>query len=113
MASFNFRSAFSHVLCAPLAELLQSVGAQEKELIEPERETVDVRLLLADLREYSGVEKLTPEVVNKITKRIEVQKSEVVDGHKQVKTDIYFTGAWPVDLATVKEMLAIAEAAQK
>ena len=55
MASFNFRSAFSHFLCAVLAELLQSVGAQEKELIEPERETVDVRLLLADLREYSGV----------------------------------------------------------
>ena len=94
------------------AELLQSVGAQEKELIEPERETVDVRLLLADLREYSGVEKLTPEVVNKIIKRIEVHKSEVADGHKQVKIDIYFTGAGPVDLATVKEMLAIAEAAQ-
>ena len=113
MASFNFRSAFSHFLCAPLAELLQSVGAQEKELIEPERETVDVRLLLADLREYSGVEKLTPEVVNKIIKRIEVHKSEVVDEHKQVKIDIYFTGAGLVDLATVKEMLAIAEAAQK
>ena len=113
MASFNFRSAFSHFLCAVLAELLQSVGAQEKGLIEPERESVDVRLLLADLREYSGVEKLTPEVVNKIIKRIEVHKSEVVDGHKQVKIDIYFTGAWLVDLATVKEMLAIAEAAQK
>ena len=39
--------------------------------------------------------------------------SEVVDGHKQVKIDIYFTGAGLVDLATVKEMLAIAEAAQK
>ena len=95
------------------AELLQSVGAQEKELIELERETVDVRLLLAGLREYSSVEKLTPEVVNKIIKRIEVHKSEVVDGHKQVKIDIYFTGAGLVDLATVKEMLAIAEAAQK
>ena len=52
-------------------------------------------------------------MVNKIIKRIEVHKSEVVDGHKQVKIDIYFTGAWLVDLATVKEMLAIAEAAQK
>ena len=95
------------------AELLQSVGAQEKELIELERETVDVRLLLAGLREYSSVEKLTPEVVNKIIKRIEVHNSEVVDGHKQVKIDIYFTDAGLVDLATVKEMLAIAEAAQK
>ena len=95
------------------AELLQSVGEQEKELIELERETVDVRLLLAGLREYSSMEKLTPEVVNKIIKRIEVHNSEVVDGHKRVKIDIYFTGAGLVDLATVKEMLAIAEAAQK
>lgn len=82
-------------------------------MIELEREAVDVRPLLAGLREYSSVEKLTPEVVNKIIKRIEVHKSEVVDGHKQVKIDIYFTGAGLVDLATVKEMLAIAEAAQK
>ena len=95
------------------AELLQSVSTREKELTELERETVDVRLLLAGLREYSSVEKLTPEVVNKIIKRIEVHKSEVVDEHKQVKIDIYFTGAGLVDLATVKEMLAIAEAAQK
>lgn len=54
-----------------------------------------------------------PEVVNKIIKRIEVHNIEVVDGHKRVKIDIYFTGAGLVDLATVKEMLAIAEAAQK
>ena len=95
------------------AELLQFVSTREKELTELERETVDVRLLLAGLREYSSMEKLTPEVVNKIIKRIEVHNSEVVDGHKRVKIDIYFTGAGLVDLATVKEMLAIAEAAQK
>ena len=44
--------------------------------------------------------------------RDDVSDTEVVDGHKQVKIDIYFTGAGPVDLATVKETLAIAEAAQ-
>ena len=74
---------------------------------------MDVRLLLAGLREYSSVEKLTPEVVNKIIKRIEVHNSEVVDGHKQVQIDIYFTDAGLVDLATDKETLAIAQAAQK
>ena len=44
--------------------------------------------------------------------RDDVSDTEVVDGHKQAKIDIYFTGAGPVDLAAVKEMLAIAEAAQ-
>lgn len=56
---------------------------------------------------------LTPEVVNKIIKRIEIHNSEKVNGHKQVKVDIYFTGAGLVDLAAIREMLAIAEAAQK
>ena len=98
---------------AEQAELLQSVGAWEKEVTELERETVDVRLLLTGLREYSSMETLTPEVVNKIIKQIEIHNSEKVNGHKQVKVDIYFTGAGLVDLAAIREMLAIAEAAQK
>lgn len=94
------------------AELLQSVSTKEKELAELERESVDIRLLLAGLREYSGMETLTPEVVNKIIKRIEVHNSEMLNGHKRVGIDIYFTGVGLVDLATIKEMLAIAESSR-
>ena len=85
---------------------------KEKELAELERESVDIRLLLAGLREYSSMETLTPEVVNKIIKRIEVHNSETVNGHKRVGVDIYFTGVGLVDLATIKEMLAIAESSR-
>lgn len=94
------------------AELLQSVSTKEKELAELERESVDIRLLLAGLREYSSMETLTPEVVNKIIKRIEVHNSETVNGHKRVGIDIYFTGVGLVDLATIKEMLAITESSR-
>ena len=94
------------------AELLRSVSTKEKELAELERESVDIRLLLAGLREYSSMETLTPEVVNKIIQRIEVHNSELVDGHKQVKVDIYFTGAGLIDLTTIREMLAIAESSR-
>ena len=93
---------------AEQAELMQSVRAWEKEVTELERETVDVRLLLTGLREYSSMETLTPEMVNKIIKRIEIHNSELVDGHKQVKVDIYFTGAGLIDLTVIREMLAIA-----
>lgn len=92
---------------AEQAELMQSVRAWEKEVTELERETVDVRLLLTGLREYSSMETLTPEMVNKIIKRIEIHNSELVDGHKQVKVDIYFTGAGLIDLTVIREMLAI------
>ena len=85
---------------------------KEKELAELERESVDIRLLLAGLREYSSMETLTPEVVNKIIKRIEVHNSETVNGHKRVGIDIHFTGVGLVDLATIKEMLAIAESSR-
>ena len=85
---------------------------KEKELAELERESVDIRLLLAGLRDYSSMETLTPEVVNKIIKRIEVHNSETVNGHKRVGVDIYFTGVGLVDLATIKEMLAIAESSR-
>ncbi len=94
------------------AELLQSVSTKEKELAQLERESVDIRLLLAGLREYSSMETLTPEVVNKIIKRIEVHNSEMVNGHKRVRIDIHFTGVGLVDLATIKEMLAIAESSR-
>ena len=67
---------------------------------------------LAGLREYSSMETLTPEVVNKIIKRIEVHNSEMLNGHKRVGIDIYFTGVGLVDLATIKEMLAIAESSR-
>lgn len=90
-------------------ELLQLVASWKKEHADLEREAVDIRMLLAGLREYSSMEKLTPEVVNKIIKRIEVHNSEKVDGHKEVKIDIYFTGAGLIDLTAVKEMLAIAQ----
>ena len=83
------------------AELLQSVSTKEKELAELERESVDIRLLLAGLREYSSMETLTPEVVNKIIRRIEVHNSEIVDGHKRVGIDIHFTGVGLVDLRRV------------
>ena len=85
---------------------------KEKELAELERESVDIRLLLAGLRDYSSMETLTPEVVNKIIKRIEVHNSETVNGHKRVGVDIHFTGVGLVDLATIKEMLAIAESSR-
>lgn len=94
------------------AELLQSVSMKEKELAELEQESVDIRLLLAGLREYSSMETLTPEVVNKIIKQIEVHNSEMLNGHKLVGVDIYFTGVGLVDLATIKEMLAIAESSR-
>lgn len=94
------------------AELLQSVSTKEKELAEVERESVNIRLLLAGLREYSSMETLTPEVVNKIIKRIEVHNSETVNVHKRVGIDIYFTGVGLVDLATIKKMLAIAESSR-
>lgn len=50
--------------------------------------------------------------MHKIIKRIEVHNSETVNGHKRVGIDIHFTGVGLVDLATIKEMLTIAESSR-
>ena len=55
---------------------------------------------------------MAAKVVNKIIKRIEVHNSDMLNGHKRVGIDIYFTGVGLVDLATIKEMLAIAESSR-
>ena len=52
------------------AELLQSVSTKEKELAELERESVDIRLLLAGLREYSSMLNL------------DKRENEIVDGER-------------------------------
>ena len=87
------------------AELLQSVSTKGKELAEVERESVDIRLLLAGLREYTSMETLTPELVNKIIKRIEVHNSEIVNGHKRVGIDIHFTGVGLAGRAAIRRRL--------
>ena len=53
-------------------ELLEKVKEEEKQLSEMEQKSVDMRLLLQGLREFTDMKELMPTIVNKLIRRIEV-----------------------------------------
>jgi site-specific recombinases, DNA invertase pin homologs len=63
----------------------------EKELCNAEKKTVDTKTLYQGLMEFTEIKELTPTIVNKPIKRIEVRKPEKKHSHNCVKIDITFT----------------------
>lgn len=74
-------------------ELLKKVKENEKQLSEMEQKSVDMRLLLQGLREFTDMRELTPTIVNKLIQRIEVHNPEKKYAQKSVKVAIYFTSS--------------------
>lgn len=76
----------------------------EQRLREADKASVDLRMLLKGLREFTEVKELTPELVNTLIQRIEVHNSDRSGGKIRVKVDVYFTAAGMIDLPTEKEL---------
>ena len=76
----------------------------EQKLREADKASVDLRMLLKGLREFTELKVLTPELVNTLIRRIEVHNSDRSSGKLRVKVDIYFTAAGMIDLPTEKEL---------
>lgn len=90
-------------------ELLEKVREEEKQLSEMEQKSVDMRLLLQGLREFTDMKELTPTIVNKLIRRIEVHNPEKKYAHKSVKVDIYFTAVGLVSLPDEQEIRKMME----
>lgn len=90
-------------------ELLEKVKEEEKQLSEMEQKSVDMRLLLQGLREFTDMNELTPTIVNKLIRRIEVHNPEKKHAHKSVKVDIYFTVVGLVSLPDEQEIRRMME----
>ena len=80
------------------------VSEVEQKLRDADKASVDLRMLLKGLRDYTEVKELTPELVNTLIQRIEVHNSDRSGGKITVKVDIYFTAAGMIDLPTEKEL---------
>ncbi|HJD13218.1 MAG TPA: recombinase family protein, partial [Candidatus Ruminococcus avistercoris] len=90
-------------------ELLEKVREEEQQLSEMEQKSVDMRLLLQGLREFTDMKELTPTIVNKLIRRIEVHNPEKKHAHKSVKVDIYFTAVGLVSLPDEQEIRRMME----
>ena len=65
-------------------ELIASVSECEQTLSLMQKNTVDLRMLLKGLREFTELRSLTPELVNTLIRRIEIHNAEKIDGKRHV-----------------------------
>ena len=90
-------------------QLISEVEANEKTLIELQKQTVDMKMLYQGLMEFTEMKQLTPNVVNKLIERIEIHNNEKKHSHNNVKVDIYFTAVGLFDIPTEQQLLETME----
>ena len=93
--------------------LVEETKKLERALEQAEQDKVDLRVFLETIRKCTDIKDLTPALVNRLIQRIEVHKSEKVDGRKRVKLDIYFTAVGLIDIPDEKELLEMMEEIRK
>ena len=72
-------------------DLTQEIEESEKKLSEIGKDKIDMKMLISGLRDFTEIKKLTPKIVNKLIKRIEIHNNDKSSGHCFVQVDIYFT----------------------
>ena len=91
-------------------ELLAAVESDEQTVREMEQEKIDLKLFLETMRECTDLKELTPTLVNKLIRRIEVHNSTVDEnGVKHVPVDIHFTAVGIISIPDQDEILQIME----
>jgi len=88
-------------------ELVSNISTLEIEILNAEQETYDLKKFLKVIRQCTNLEKLTPEIVNTLIKRIDVHAPEEKFKHKRVKIDIHFTAVGMISIPDEKEILAL------
>ncbi len=94
-------------------ELVSKVAESEKQLVQLQKQTVDLKMLYKGLQEFTELKELTPTVVNKLIERIEIHNNEKKHSHNNVKVDIYFTAIGLFDIPTEQELLRTVEKLQE
>ena len=93
--------------------LIEAVAKAEQALQTFEQDKVDLRIFLETIRKCTDIDELTPEIINRLIRRIEVHNSEKVNGRKSVKIDVYFTAVGLIDLPDETELLKTMEEIRK
>ena len=99
---------FSKMMASYEAEqnqLVTETAKAEESLKTMEQDKVDLRAFLEAIRQCTDIKELTPAIVNRLIRRIEVHNSEKVDGRKQVRLDVYFTAVGLIDIPGEKELI--------
>ena len=95
-------------------ELIQAVAEAEQRLANAEQDNVDLRAFLSIIRKCTDLKKLTPELVNRLIKRIEVfDSTKDENGRKHVPIKVHFIGVGVLEIPDGKTILETYEEIRK
>ncbi len=93
-------------------ELKLKIEQLSKEINNTEKKTTDLTQFISNVRKYTEITELTPEILNELIEKILVHQTEKVNGKKVQEIDIYYRGvgiiSFPVsleDMTTVIEKM--------
>ncbi|MCI8346305.1 MAG: DUF4368 domain-containing protein, partial [Clostridia bacterium] len=83
-------------------ELKLKIEQLSKEINNTEKKTADLTQFISNVKKYTEITELTPEILNELIEKILVHQAEKVDGKKVQEIDIYYRGvgiiSFPVSL---------------
>ena len=73
-----------------------------KDIENTEKKDTDITQFISNVKKYTKITELTPEILNELIEKILIHQAEKVDGKKVQEIDIYYRGvgiiSFPVSL---------------
>ncbi|MCI9177601.1 MAG: DUF4368 domain-containing protein [Clostridia bacterium] len=83
-------------------ELKIKIEQLSKEIDNTEKKTTDLSQFISNVKKYTEITEITPEILNELIEKILVHQAEKIDGKKVQEIDIYYRGvgiiSFPVSL---------------
>ena len=83
-------------------ELKTKIEQLSKEINNTEKKTTDLTQFISNVKKYTEITELTPEILNELIEKILVHQAEKINGKKVQEIDIYYRGvgiiSFPVSL---------------
>lgn len=86
-------------------ELKLKIEQLSKEINNTEKKTTDLTQFISNVKKYTEITELTPEILNELIEKILIHQAEKVNGKKVQEIDIYYRGvgiiSFPVSLEDI------------
>ena len=79
-----------------------------KQINNTEKKTTDLTQFISNVKKYTEITKLTPEILNELIEKILVHQAEIINGKKVQEIDIYYRGVGIISFPVSFEYMKVA-----
>ena len=87
-------------------ELKIKIEQLSKDIENTEKKDTDITQFISNVKKYTEITELTPEILNELIEKILIHQAEKVDGKKVQEIDIYYRGvgkiSFPVSIDDIE-----------